>query len=1022
MRTSNPGLLYFTFFTALVSLARGADVAPTATGAAFEKVVTPLLQKYCYDCHGDGNHKGDVALDSYKTVADVEKDRATWETVLHHVSSHEMPPEDADVQPSQADRDVISAWIEKELFKFDPEHPDPGRVTIRRMNRAEYNNTIRDLVGVDFKPAADFPPDDSGYGFDNVGDVLSLPSVLMEKYLAAADKVLDQAIVTDPIESRVQRFPASLAEVGFNAIGDRGDGWIQLISLEEDDVAVELPVAAAGDYLVRVQAFAKPTGGNMVGGGNNSTADTKEKPEPTKISIMLNDAFIKDFELTTDEAHPGVYEARVGMPAGKQRVRAEVGRIHGGDNELIMVNGRIGKQQPGIVFVKWIEVEGPLPAATRRYPANQLEVAGDGRFNSAGARVMEKPGEVATTIHVTKEGDYLLRAQAYAKQAGSETTRMEFRIDGKPIKDFDVIAMDNMEPLSTQRPFSVTLLIPQPYVYEFRAHLAPGERRFSAAFVNPYEDPRNENPNLRKRTLTVQNLEVVDLSSPVVTPPLPRPLQQMFDQYTAPAAKPGVLGLVDRVVGRRPRAVEDARSARAILSTFARRAWRRPVQPAEIDRLMALYDLAEKHGDGFKAGVKLAMKAVIVSPHFLFIGEPQPGSASPKSVEPLDEITLASRLSYFLWSSMPDDELIGLAERGQLRRNLEPQVRRMLASPKSHALVENFAGQWLQVRLLDTSEPDKSMFPDFDAALRSAMQTETDLFFENVMHEDRSVFDFLTADYTFVNARLAKFYGLPNVTGDDFQKVSLQGTQRRGVLTQASVLTLTSNPTRTSPVKRGKWVLENLLGTPPPPPPPNVPALDDKDRKLTGTLRQQMEQHRANPNCASCHARMDPIGFGLENFDAIGAWRDKDGNAPIDPAGRLATGDSFGGAVELAQLLAHKRSNEFLHCMAEKMLTYALGRGVEPYDRPAVDRIVKDLEARQFKFSALVLSTIDSFPFQMRRGDTAPGMESDVSLAPVPSASPPVAPPPPADTERRDARLAVTTSGAGAANPLLHSN
>lgn len=967
-------------FTALAGLASAADaVRPVPAHADYQKDVVPLLDKYCYECHGNGRSKGNVALDTFKTLDDIEKDRATWETVLHHVRSHEMPPDDSDVLPTQGERDVISGWIEKELFKFDPKNPDPGRVTIRRLNRAEYNNTIRDLIGVDFKPAADFPPDDSGYGFDNIGDVLSLPPVLMEKYLAAADKILDQAIVTDPIESKVQRFPASLAQVGFNAIGDRGDGWIQLISLEEDDVAVELPVSAAGDYLVRVQAFAKPTGGAMVGGGNNSFEETKGKPDPTKISIMLNDAFIQDFELTNDEAHPGVYEARVGIPAGKQRVRATVRRVHGGDNDLFMLNGRIGKQQPGIVFVKWIEVEGPLPAATRRYPANQLAVTGEGKFNASGDRILEKNGDLSTSINVTKEGDYLLRAQAYAQQAGKETTKMEFRIDGKPVKDFDVIAMANMEPLASQRVFSVTLLVPQPYVYETKVHLTPGRKNFAAAFVNDFEDPKNENPNLRDRNLIIQNLEVVDLSSAVLTPAKPAPLEELFARH-APTAKKSLFGKAA------VKPSDETAAARAILTDFIRRAWRRPAQPMEVDGLMKLYDLAAKNGDGFDARVKLAMKGVLVSPHFLFVGEPLPTLAAVNSVQPLDEFTLASRLSYFLWSSMPDDELLGLAEHGQLKANLEPQVRRMLASPKSHALVDNFAGQWLQIRSLETFAPDKSIFPDFDPALRTAMQKETELFFENVMRQDRPVFDFLTGDYTFVNARLAKFYGLTGVTGEDFQKVSLANTPRRGVLTQASILTLTSNPTRTSPVKRGKWVLENLLGTPPPPPPPNVPELDDKGRKLTGTLRQQMEQHRANPNCASCHARMDPIGFGLENFDAIGAWRDKDGDAAIDPSGQLTSGDSFGGAADLTKLLASKRSDDFLHCLAEKMLTYALGRGVEYYDHPALDQIVKDLQNDQFKFSGLIMATAKSFPFQMRRGETAPGATQVTQQPAAPSA------------------------------------
>jgi hypothetical protein len=499
------------------------------------------------------------------------------------------------------------------------------------------------------------------------------------------------------------------------------------------------------------------------------------------------------------------------------------------------------------------------------------------------------------------------------------------------------------------------LLVPQPEIYELRTALTPGRHRFSAAFVNAFKDPQNANPNLRARRLTIQNLEVADLSSPVLNPPLPAPLEQLFAQHR----------------------VKDAAAARALVNDFAFRAWRRPVASAELDRLAKLYTLARAQGDSFGAGVKLALKATLVSPNFLFLGSSRPEeaglvvSAATKKAVALDEHTLASRLALFLWSSVPDDELLALASRGQLRAQLDAQVHRMLASPKSRALVDNFAGQWLQIRSLETMQPDKTVFRDFDPYLRAAMQRETELFFEHVMREDCSVFDFIRGDYTFLNGRLAKFYGLADgPAGEEFQRVSLAGSPRRGVLTQASVLTLTSNPNRTSPVKRGKWILDNLLGTPPPPPPPNVPELDDKKRKLTGTLREQMEQHRADPACAACHAKMDAIGFALENFNGIGAWRDKDGDAPIDASGKLASGDTFSGADGLADLLATKRADEFRRCLAEKMLTYALGRGVEYYDRPAIDGIMTSLRDGDDKFSALILAVAKSFPFQNRRADS----------------------------------------------------
>ena len=722
-----------------------------------------------------------------------------------------MPP-DGKTQPTQAERDRITGWIDRELFKIDPAHPDPGRVTIHRLNRAEYNNTIRDLTGVDFRPADDFPPDDSGYGFDNIGDVLSLPPLLMEKYLAAADKILDQAIPTEPVKSEIHHVPATLAEIGFNALGDRGDGWVNLISLEDDDVAVEMPVVA-GDYLVRVQAFCTAQGGAEVGQGS-AVPLVFSNPPPTKISLMVNDTFTQNFELTTNEAKPGVYEARVGLPSGKQRFRTVARRERGGTNELVMLNGRIGTQQPGIIFVKWMEIEGPLPCATQHFPAAKLSVSGGGKFYDNGDRLLATNGEVSVNITTPTNGNYILRAQAYAHQAGDEPARMEFRVDGQPLAKFDVLAPANMTPLPGQKPFSPALLLAQPQFYEFKTKLPPGEHHFSAAFINGFSDPINSNPNLRERNLVIRSLEVANLSEPAPVPPMSATMQTYF-------AKP-------------PPTENKRAAARAILEQFVFRAWRRPVAPEELDRLMKLFDLADQNGEKFATSVKLPMKAALVSPQFLFRGEIQPDPDSPDSIHPIDEFALASRLSYFLWSSMPDDELLNLAKRGKLRANLDTQMKRMLASPKASALTENFAGQWLEIRRLPALQPDKDLFPDFDAALGAAMQQETELFFDNIRHEDRSVLEFLTADYTFVNGRLAKFYGMTNgpvfaggfdAAGENFQKVSLTGTHRRGVLTQGSVLALTSNPTRTSPVKRGKWVLENLLGAPPPPPPPNVPNL-----------------------------------------------------------------------------------------------------------------------------------------------------------------------------------------------------
>jgi hypothetical protein len=370
--------------------------------------------------------------------------------------------------------------------------------------------------------------------------------------------------------------------------------------------------------------------------------------------------------------------------------------------------------------------------------------------------------------------------------------------------------------------------------------------------------------------------------------------------------------------------------------------------------------------------MKAACTAVLVSPHFLFRGELQPEPDNPRSIHAINEHALASRLSYFLWSTMPDDELTRLADQGKLRKNLEAQVRRMLRDPRSEALVENFAAQWLNLRLLDVVSPDKEKYPAFDEDLRKAMGEETRRFLTYILREDRNILELLSADYTFANERLAKHYGIEGVTGKEFVKVSVKGTARGGLLTQASILTLTSNPTRTSPVKRGKYILDNLLGTPPPPAPPNVPALDNGGHKLTGTLRQRMEQHRENPLCSSCHARMDAIGFSFENFDGVGGWRERDGEDPIDPSGVLVSGEKFAGATELRTILLTKRRPEFLKCVAERTLVYALGRGVEYYDKPALDSITRRLEKGEYKFSELILGVVESVPFQKRRGEGDP--------------------------------------------------
>jgi hypothetical protein len=494
--------------------------------------------------------------------------------------------------------------------------------------------------------------------------------------------------------------------------------------------------------------------------------------------------------------------------------------------------------------------------------------------------------------------------------------------------------------------FDVPVTKGHPKVYEMRVSLTPGKRKFAAAYLNNYNNPKDP-PRWRDRNLIIDYLEVI---SPAATRPIALPESHK------------------RIFVREPTPDTEEDAAREIIDTFTRRAYRRPPPADDVDRLLKFFKMGRTGGENFQTSIKLALQAVLVSPHFLFRGEIQPKPNDAASVHAVDDFSLASRLSYFLWSSMPDDQLFAEAARGTLRNNIEAQVKRMLKDAKSRALVDNFAGQWLQIRNLNQSAPAPETYPKFDEPLRDAMEKETELFFENVIREDRSVLDFIDADYTFVNARLARHYGIEGIKGEKFQRVSLKGTPRGGILTHASILTITSNPTRTSPVKRGKWVLENILGTPPPPPPPDVPELKD-EKVLAGTLRQRMEQHRANPNCAICHQRMDPIGFGFENFDGIGAWREKDGKSPIDPSGQLVTGESFQGPAELRNILLKGKKADFVRCLSEKILTYGLGRGLEYYDRCAIDQISKELARKNYRFSQLITAVVKSTPFQMRRGE-----------------------------------------------------
>jgi hypothetical protein len=413
---------------------------------------------------------------------------------------------------------------------------------------------------------------------------------------------------------------------------------------------------------------------------------------------------------------------------------------------------------------------------------------------------------------------------------------------------------------------------------------------------------------------------------------------------------------------------DEPRCAREILSSLARRAYRRPVEAGDIDRLMPFFEEGRANG-GFEAGIQLALRRILASPSFAFRIEAEPEGPASATSYAVSDTELASRLSFFLWSSIPDDELLTLAAEDKLSEpgTLRAQVRRMLADPKARALVENFAGQWLHLRNLDNINPNSDEFPDFDNNLRQGFKRETELFFASIVNEDRSLLDLMTADYTFVDERLARHYGIPHVYGSHFRRVQLgpELAARRGLLGKGGILMATSHADRTAPTLRGKWLLENLLGSPPPAPPANVPPLETEPGAAPTTIRERLESHRANPACASCHQVMDPLGFAMENFDAVGAWRTLEAGRPIDSRGVFTDGSAIDGAAELREALLSDPT-VFVDTVTQKLLTYALGRGLQYYDMPVVRRLLEEARDDHYKFSEIVIGIVESAPFRMR--------------------------------------------------------
>ena len=730
---------------------------------SFDKTVQPVLTRTCSPCHNSQLASGGLNIAAFATPGSMAESREGWERILQKLRAAEMPPKGI---PRPPELDAVIQYLQSEFDKADRnQKPDPGRVTARRLNRAEYSNTIRDLLAVDFHAEKSFPTDDLGNGFDNIGDVLTVSPVLMERYMAAAESIAARAISAGPLPKPI--------EVQYHNKDKR------IRRIDASTIEATHRIDFDGEYLIR---FGLP---------GERAADAK----PVTMGFWMDGKLLQSMPVET-------------KPSG-----------------LVYFNP---------------------------YSEEQMRL-------------------------VLPEGDHVFRAGFIDDPFIAELTPKDY-YNNKKNKFFD-----------------------------------------SITFVGPYASKVEKAS--RKKIL-------------------------VCDPNSGAAC-------IDR-----------------ILTTPAHRAYRRPVTRAEVASLTKFVAMAKADGQSTEQGIQLAIQAMLVSPNFLFRIEHDPFPNDPTKVHRISDVELASRLSYFLWSSIPDDELLAAAETGKLRAPgaIEAQVKRMLADPRSSALADNFAGQWLELRNLDVVKPDPQKFPEWSPELRDAMKAETRMFFDYVLRENRPLADFLNARYTFLNERLAKFYGVPNVKGPEFRRVELSTDQRGGLLSQAGVLTVSSYPTRTSVVIRGKYVLQNILGAPPPPPPADVPLLDEEAVGTTSSLRQQMEKHRDNAVCASCHNKMDVLGFGLENYDGIGKWRTMDGKFPVDASGTLPNGKTFATPAEMRAVLKDQLP-EFARCMVEKMLTYSLGRGLGPNDRRTVEEITRNWAASGYPFQSLLYQVVGSLPFQSRRGE-----------------------------------------------------
>jgi mono/diheme cytochrome c family protein len=785
------------------SRAAAPSTQPTSTTAA-------VVTRYCAGCHNERARTGGLTLTTLD-FANVPADAEVWEKVIRKVRTGMMPPVGVP-HPDAATRAAFVTSLSTALDRAAAAKPNPGRPALYRMNRSEYANAIRDLLDLEVDAPTLLPPDDAAYGFDNIADVLSVSSTLMEQYVSAAGRVSALAVGSTDVAPGSEVF-----RIRQDASQDR---HIEGLPFGTVGGLLARPVIQVeGDYTLSSKFFR------------------------TNLGVMRGLEYEHWLEYAVDGQ-----------------------RVH-----LFRVGG------------------------TEDWAAN-LEnntLIGDQIEERSRVNVRLTPGPHDITVAWIDRG------------AAADPYRVR-----PPIRS----SHDTRDPLGI--PHLLTFTVAGPYPVSGNASTASLEGSASG-----------DTPSRRR----------------------------IF---------------VCRPEPRATREAEEACAAR-IVSALVRRAYRGQATDADTQRLLTFYREARQEGT-FDTGIEAALQRMLASPKFIFRVERDPQQTSVGDTFAISDLELASRLAFFLWSSIPDDLLLQAATQGRLRvpAELERQVRRMLADPKAERLTTNFAGQWLHLRNLRTQQPNSMEFPDFDDNLRDALEREAWLFFDSIRREDRNVLDLMTADYTFVNERLARHYGIPDVYGSRWRRVTLADEARRGLLGKAAILTVTSNADRTSPVKRGKWVLDNILNAPPPPPPPDVPPFNE-DATRGGkvlSVRERLEEHRTNPVCANCHRMFDPIGLALENFDATGAWRSREGGTrgnPIDATGELSDGTKVDGVVSLRRALV-REPDMFVGTVVEKLMTYALGRGLTAHDMPTVRGIVRQAASREYRFSAVVLGIVKSAPFTMR--------------------------------------------------------